>query len=255
MAPARGQRLGGAQLVLCGDFLQLPPVEETLAPEMLAALKPAEAADCSSVFGNRGYCFQAASWRACAIGVHRLTTAHRQGDDAKMVRALQAMRKGEISAELEELVRDCGPGGSHAGGCGACRRCGFVAASAAAAKGAGVDAAFGLKPTELFCKNVDVDELNVRELERLPAGALGQMELRAADDIAAASSEAPLTSAQRTLLNGFFNNCRAPPALRLKLRAQVICRSHACCSHTRIPRVLLTPSLPAHACTRFLRRK
>ena len=215
--------VGGVQLILCGDFLQLPPVEETLPPELLAGLSTAESSDCTSVFGNRGYCFQAMSWRRCAIRVLRLTRAHRQGDDAKMVRALQAMRRGETCAELTALVADCSPGGSHAGGCGACRRCGGVAATAAAEQARGVHTSHGIKPTRLFCKNIDVDELNLQELAQLPAGALGPMDSVAKDDVEAESdAQQPLTVAQRTLLQGFFAQCRAPQQLRLKLRAQVM---------------------------------
>ena len=114
MAPASGQRLGGAQLVLCGDFLQLPPAEETLAPEMLAVLEPAGVADRTAVSGNRGSCSQAASWRACATGVHRLTTAHRQGDKTALLRGTEpaspsgksAVAKASVTATVLNLINN-----------------------------------------------------------------------------------------------------------------------------------------------------
>ena len=98
--------------MLCGDFLQLPPAEETLAPEMLAVLEPAGVADRTAVSGNRGSCSQAASWRACATGVHRLTTAHRQGDKTALLRGTEpappsgksAVAKASVTATVLNLI-------------------------------------------------------------------------------------------------------------------------------------------------------
>jgi ATP-dependent DNA helicase PIF1 len=69
------QPFGGIQLVLTGDFLQLPPVGRNLQ-----------------------FCFQAESWNACVPRVVELKTVFRQAD-AALVALLSTVRIGLVEAD------------------------------------------------------------------------------------------------------------------------------------------------------------
>jgi ATP-dependent exoDNAse (exonuclease V) alpha subunit len=76
---------GGIQLVVSGDFLQLPPVAR----------------------GSRGdydWAFQSRSWREAAFHTVELTQVRRQ-DDPTFVRALSEIRLGHIRPETAALLR------------------------------------------------------------------------------------------------------------------------------------------------------
>lgn len=81
---------GGIQLVVCGDFLQLPPVT-----------KKSE---------KRKFCFQSRAWRKCIRTSLELTEVKRQ-DDKKFIHILQNIRKGRcpdfVVSALEETVKNC----------------------------------------------------------------------------------------------------------------------------------------------------
>ncbi|XP_060744490.1 ATP-dependent DNA helicase PIF1 [Tachysurus vachellii] len=70
---------GGIQLIVCGDFLQLPPV--TKGKE-----KPS-------------FCFQARSWRKC-IHVNMELTEVRRQTDRTFISLLQAIRLGRVTEEV-----------------------------------------------------------------------------------------------------------------------------------------------------------
>jgi len=73
----------GVQLIVCGDMLQLPPVEI-----------------------KKGWVFEAKLWRKLAFKNHVLTTIHRQHGDAAFAQILGRMRFGESTpADLDYLVR------------------------------------------------------------------------------------------------------------------------------------------------------
>ena len=76
---------GGVQLILSGDFYQLPPVNKGEAPE-------------ATVF-----CFQARAWSAAIQHTVLLTKVHRQSDPA-FVRLLAEVRKGECSDETAAFL-------------------------------------------------------------------------------------------------------------------------------------------------------
>lgn len=64
---------GGIQLIICGDFLQLPPVTK-------GSQQPQ-------------FCFQAKSWRRCVPVILELTEVWRQADQT-FISLLQAVRLG-----------------------------------------------------------------------------------------------------------------------------------------------------------------
>lgn len=105
---------GGMQVVLSGDFFQLPPVRRS-------------SDDISFVVQSR-------AWRELDIRVCYLSEQFRQTGDA-LSRILTEMRAGEVSEDSRDLLRSCAEVVVH-----------------------------DIEPTRLYTHNVDVDELNRKEL-------------------------------------------------------------------------------------------
>ncbi|CAG5135099.1 unnamed protein product [Candidula unifasciata] len=84
------QPFGGIQLILCGDFLQLPPV-----------VGPGE---------KRRFCFQSEAWNKSIEVTMQLTDVKRQSDK-RFIDILQHIRKGScpehVSAVLQETTSKC----------------------------------------------------------------------------------------------------------------------------------------------------
>ncbi|XP_077306774.1 ATP-dependent DNA helicase PIF1 isoform X2 [Lithobates pipiens] len=77
----RDEPFGGIQLIICGDFLQLPPVTQASS--------------------QTKFCFQAKSWRRCIHLTMELTEVRRQTDKT-FINLLQAIRLGRC---IEEVTR------------------------------------------------------------------------------------------------------------------------------------------------------
>uniref|UniRef100_A0A671KWV7 ATP-dependent DNA helicase PIF1 n=1 Tax=Sinocyclocheilus anshuiensis TaxID=1608454 RepID=A0A671KWV7_9TELE len=76
---------GGIQLIVCGDFLQLPPVTKGK--------------------DKANFCFQSRSWRKCIHMNMELTEVRRQTDKA-FISLLQAVRVGRVTEEVTaQLLR------------------------------------------------------------------------------------------------------------------------------------------------------
>ncbi|KAM5178641.1 ATP-dependent DNA helicase PIF1 [Callospermophilus lateralis] len=75
---------GGIQLIICGDFLQLPPVTKGSQPPQ--------------------FCFQAKSWKRCVPVTLELTEVWRQADKT-FISLLQAVRLGRCSDEVTRQLR------------------------------------------------------------------------------------------------------------------------------------------------------
>ena len=84
---ARSEAFGGIQLVLCGDFAQLPPVTNL----------------------SRPYCFQGAAWARSGLetGTITLQHPHRQATDPEFVAMLNELRRGVCSAEISNKLAAC----------------------------------------------------------------------------------------------------------------------------------------------------
>ncbi|KAH8273738.1 hypothetical protein KR018_011633 [Drosophila ironensis] len=72
---------GGIQLILCGDFLQLPPVVKT---------------DFGAAAPQQRFCFQSSVWETCIQGVYELKQVHRQSDP-EFVKILNHLRIGHVN--------------------------------------------------------------------------------------------------------------------------------------------------------------
>jgi len=77
---------GGLQLILCGDFLQLPPIRM-----------------------ESGFCFEASSWERCGLGAGTvvLCQVHRQAGDEEFVALLRELRLGRCSEGALALLSAC----------------------------------------------------------------------------------------------------------------------------------------------------
>ena len=81
---------GGIQLILCGDFFQLPPVVGSN----------------HSLRKDKVWLFLAETWFKCGIHVCNLQTVYRQRDHA-FVKALSEIRCGQLSPETTQMLRKC----------------------------------------------------------------------------------------------------------------------------------------------------
>jgi len=71
---------GGVQLVLSGDYLQLPCI------------------------GTMDFCFQAKSWNACVPNIIYLSEVIRQGGDLLFQKCLEQVRVGNVTNEVKDIL-------------------------------------------------------------------------------------------------------------------------------------------------------
>lgn len=96
---------GGIQLILCGDFFQLPPVSKN----------------------NDGikFCFQSEAWQKCVHFNFELQTVHRQKDEA-FVKILNSIRIGRVTDEIVETLKETATQKIESNGVLATRLCSHV---------------------------------------------------------------------------------------------------------------------------------
>jgi ATP-dependent DNA helicase PIF1 len=88
----REEPWGGLQLIGCGDFLQLPPIQRKRTPG-----------------GKSSYCFEAQSFSDVFRPANTIVFEHnfRQGGDAFLPAILTDVRRGELSARSKQLLGAC----------------------------------------------------------------------------------------------------------------------------------------------------
>lgn len=120
---------GGLQLIVVGDFMQLPPVQNK-----------------ESSVENSGFCFESHVWEACGLraskGSVNLQTVVRQSDE-NFVKYLNEVRLGVYSREFHQQLQKC----------------------LTSIKPLPTN---GIVPTKLYAVNKQVDEENNRQLAALP---------------------------------------------------------------------------------------
>uniref|UniRef100_A0A1I8PC33 ATP-dependent DNA helicase PIF1 n=1 Tax=Stomoxys calcitrans TaxID=35570 RepID=A0A1I8PC33_STOCA len=84
---------GGIQLILCGDFLQLPPV-----------IKREEFTTGSQTSPSQRFCFQSSAWEKCIEYVYELKEVHRQSDP-EFVSILNHLRIGHINEGITKRLK------------------------------------------------------------------------------------------------------------------------------------------------------
>ncbi len=147
---------GGMQVILCGDFFQLPPIARLGEPKAQFA-------------------YESNIWREAKFKICYLEEQHRQ-TDSDFLKVLNEIRKNNLSENsLKNLKSRYGQEVSD--------------------------------PTRLHTHNIDVDEINERELQKL----VGQ------------GREYQMSSkGQRPLIESLKKSCLAPEVLKLKVGAKVM---------------------------------
>uniref|UniRef100_A0A182J2D1 ATP-dependent DNA helicase PIF1 n=1 Tax=Anopheles atroparvus TaxID=41427 RepID=A0A182J2D1_ANOAO len=90
---------GGIQLILCGDFFQLPPIErQDYRP------KGGQYSQDNDVGPRVRFCFESQVWGECIQASYELTIVHRQKDQ-EFVGILNSIRIGRVTDEITERLR------------------------------------------------------------------------------------------------------------------------------------------------------
>ena len=128
---------GGLQIICLGDFLQLPPVDNT------HRRRKSRKGFCPALFLSRGFTFQSWTWGQLNMQVFELKKVFRQSD-AQFVGLLQRLRLGDrsVCAELQGAVE-------------------------AARRVAGAGTAASSVTTKLVATNEEAERINSMELGRL----------------------------------------------------------------------------------------
>ncbi|XP_055639285.1 ATP-dependent DNA helicase PIF1 [Toxorhynchites rutilus septentrionalis] len=86
---------GGIQLILCGDFFQLPPVVKI----------DRFARGVNSQDNDKGvrFCFQTKAWKECVQSMYELTVVHRQ-KDPEFIALLNSIRIGRVTPEIRDRL-------------------------------------------------------------------------------------------------------------------------------------------------------
>lgn len=193
---------GGLQIIVCGDFFQLPPV---------------------GLGKTVKFCFEAQAWKSLFEdgrddGMIILDKVFRQKDDTTFLNLLNEMREGQISMQNQQLlqrkVEDAQRWMQQEQM--EARGDGFFQSASTVANNR--EKKLTVRPTKLFSTNHDVDQYNMTELERLQKGGGG-----GADD----EDKEPVIyfavdQGKDPYLTQIKSGTKAPEKLYLKKGAQVM---------------------------------
>ncbi len=202
---------GGIQMILSGDFLQLPPISKNChdVKEILKNTKYLTQAD---LHLDRGFAFQSHAWKKMNLNIIQLTHIYRQ-DNLEFQEVLSEIRLGKVSAKSQEFLEKC-------------RR--------------DLPMVNDIRPTILYPRNIDVDIENMAELGKLSTDLCT---FNAVDDVSVdnvavddayelqyltqgeerRSREEIEEDFQEILWsNSFYSECIAQPTLKLKEGSQVM---------------------------------
>ena len=181
----RATPFGGIQLILTGDFFQLPPVKRIR------------------------YCFDARCWPGLvATSTYVLQAVYRQRN-ADFVRFLEQVRIAQLDENSKRLLARLAAKGRSGS------RSSAIAGGIAATGGSSSSRQAYANRTRLFSHNRDARQVNERKLNALIRGGAEQLTFEAQDNFGAAP---PTAWAQKKL-----EHCIAPKTLTLAVGAYVIC--------------------------------
>eukprot|EP00798_Chlamydomonas_sp_ICE-L_P021499 gene21499-28480_t len=219
-----GKPFGGIQLIVCGDFFQLPPITKRWVPNT-----PKEA------FLNFGLAFQAPAWKRCNLKHVLLTKVFRQ-KDLEFVTLLDDIRYGRNpEAAIHRLKQLCSRPLINNTGIKPTQLFSMnrdvdnenIQELKNYIRSACLAAPVLLTVTDptlaqLFSMNRDVDNVNIQELKKLPGE---EITFVGSDDVKPAPELPPSAipeATQRLQRNEFFRDCMATKEVKLKVGAQVM---------------------------------
>ena len=156
---------GGIQLVVSGDFCQLPCV------------------------GTDRFCFEASSWNKCIDHTIYLTEIIRQNNPV-FQEVLNSIRMGDITEQVREVLDS--------------------------RVGVELHNTFGIKPTKLYSKNIDVDRVNNEELDTLAEDGRQFYEYEMEFHVYSGVSN------KETVIEKYKKSCNAPLTLQICKGSQVM---------------------------------
>ena len=188
------QAMGGLQLVLCGDFCQLPGITKGLSLRNVALIPEGKEMKDENIPVGRieelaGAAFQTNFWRDAKLRYFVLSRAHRQLDQA-FVDFLSKVRSNQVDADcnqyLHSLARPLAPS--------------------------------DIVPTQLYARNREVDSENTSQLNRLQ----GPDHTFEARDEVSVLPGAPRWARDELEKSPFFKESITPKHLVLREGAQVM---------------------------------
>eukprot|EP01041_Mallomonas_annulata_P002550 gene2550-4979_t len=174
--------LGGLQVIFSGDFFQLPPVSRSSALTFGFTSSLSQDANNNNTSAHR-FCFQSPVWTELIQDSFILKHVFRQEQDTKFTELLEAIRWGDVRGDVIDSLNEC--------------------------VNRALDTSDGILATRIFTHRKEVDELNNRELSRLP----GLMQAYTATD--SGDPALPFLAQLQT-------HCPAHAVLKLKVGAQVM---------------------------------
>lgn len=189
---------GGVQLVVVGDFMQLPPVTTSRDVDM-------DSTSSNSLPFVKKFCFESLKWEEAGLADNTLvlktiirqklpSSPHSDSDTSgEFIRILNEVREGNPSPQSLDLLNSC----------------------LVAKKPLPTD---GIIPTRLYCTNRDVDTENNQRLDDIPGEAVQVM---AVDSFTEDTLVHYSTAAKRNGLIEVLDKI-IPPAMSLKVGAQVM---------------------------------
>lgn len=156
---------GGIQLVVSGDFCQLPCV------------------------GTDRFCFEASSWNKCIDHTIYLTEIIRQNNPV-FQEVLNSIRMGDITEQVREVLDS--------------------------RVGVELHNTFGIKPTKLYSKNIDVDRVNNEELDTLAEDGRQFYEYEMEFHVYSGVSN------RESVIEKYKKSCNAPLTLQICKGSQVM---------------------------------
>ena len=175
---------GGLQVILSGDFFQLPPINRTGAQSAPVQISPQQEMMFDYESGEQiepdpdsDMVIYSVAWKKMKPAICYLTEQHRQEDNT-FLEILNAIRENNISKKHLDLIDS--------------RMNAQVSSST---------------PTKLYTHNVDVDSINHAELSKIPGDEKGFIMMGHGHDV---------------LVDILKKSCLAPSELRLKIGAEVM---------------------------------